>query len=148
MRVRIRRAGLCVQCLKQMSQNLMKESVHGPFERHLRETALHTNLYEHRLSPPNFIVRVSLFGILGVLMGGLFNALLKYVDTESDNRWKCGGFAALQIGIVAALFWAISWFLGPTIDDWVMATWSGFLFALTFFASQTHLNANIQCTVK
>ena len=57
------------------------------------------------------------------------------------------GFVALQIVIIASLFWFMSLLIGTSADDWVMATWSGFLFALTFFASQVSLNHNIQCAI-
>lgn len=129
------------------SRELLKETVHGPLEKHLREEALHYNLYEHKLSPLQFILRVALFGILGVVLGGLINALMRVIHNGSSNRWVCSGFVAIQIVVIAALFAIASLLIGSSIDDWVMATWTGFLFALTFFASQSTLNQNIQCAV-
>jgi hypothetical protein len=78
------------------------------------------------------------------------NALMRVVYNSAGNQSnhaKCMGFVSIQIVIIASLFWIVSVFIGSTIDDWVMATWSGFLFALTFFASQVTLNQNIQCAI-
>lgn len=59
--------------------NLLSEKVHGPLEKHFREEALHFNVSEHRMKPFQFITRVAFFGILGVVLGGLLNALMRVI---------------------------------------------------------------------
>ena len=59
--------------------SLLSEQVHGPLEKHFREEALHFNVAEHRMRPVQFILRVALFGILGVVFGGLLNALMRLI---------------------------------------------------------------------
>lgn len=106
---------------------------------------MHYNLFEHRERPFLFLGRVFLFGLLGILGGALVEALVTRVPNDGASRWRCAGLVAFQLAIVAGLFLVASFVFGSSIDNWVMETWAGFLFAITFFVAQQSLTTNTMC---
>jgi hypothetical protein len=133
------------------SMELTKESVHGKLEEHLeshfQSDVFHTNKDEHKLHPFRFVARIAFFGLLGVITGGIVNWAVSLIPNDYTKQWTCAGILALQMIITAILFWGASFLLGATFDEWVMDTWAGFLFALTFFTAQAALSNNIDCVL-
>jgi hypothetical protein len=136
---------------KNESKELIKEEVHAAlekhFESHFQNDVFHTNKDEHKIHPMRFILRIAFFGLLGVLLGGALNWAVNRIHNDYTNRWTCAGILVLQMFVIAFIFWIASFLLGATIDDWVMNTWAGFLFALTFFTAQSSLSNNIDCAL-
>jgi tetrahydromethanopterin S-methyltransferase subunit D len=133
------------------SKRLVKEEVHAAlekhFESHFQNDVFHTNKNEHKIHPFRFILRIGFFGLLGVVLGGLLNWAINRIKNDYTNRWTCSGILVLQMFTISFIFWIASFLLGATIDDWVMNTWAGFLFALTFFTAQSSLSNNIDCAL-
>lgn len=136
---------------RRSQDSLLSERRHAALEKHLEahiESQMHYNLYEHRERPFLFIGRIFLFGLLGILIGAAIEALVTRVPNDESSQVKCGLLLSMHLAIVAVLFWLASLVLGYTIDNWVMETWAGFLFALTFFTSQQSLTSNTMCTFR
>ena len=128
---------------------LTLETVHSELEKHLEqhiEEQMHYNLYEHKQKPLLFVARVFFFGALGVLCGAAVEAVITTIPNDESNQGICASILLLQLFTVAVLFLIASYIYGYTIDNWVMETWAGFLFALTFFTSQQSLTTNTMCT--
>jgi hypothetical protein len=132
-----------------LSKAITREEVHAALEKHLEshiEAQMHYNAYEHRERPLMFVGRVFLYGVVGILCGALVEFIVTRVPNDGTSQVRCGGLLAMQLAVIAGLFLGASFVFGYTIDNWVMETWAGFLFALTFFTAQQSLTSNTMCT--
>ena len=122
---------------------------HSQLATHI-ETEGHFNLYEHRESIFKFLGYFLFFALLGVGIGGLLDQLVKNVQKDNPPRWNCGVALLSQLLVVGLGFWFMldKIKLKISFDDWMLATFSGFIFALTLFTSQTTLSSNIQCLIQ
>ena len=115
-------------------------------EEHIK-AVLHVNRYEHKQNPLLFVSRIVGFGAFGAVFGALIEFLIRQIPNSERNKWACAGIFLLQLAIVAVVGLGASYLYGQDIDDWVMATWVGLLFALTFFNAQPSLSSNITCVI-
>lgn len=115
-------------------------------------TKLHTNAYEHR-NVWSFYKSCLISGFLGLLIGGVIEETMKFVEDKTSlkptSRLYCGGLLWLQLSLIA-----LALYIGnkaPFVrkvlyfDDWLMGTFAGFLFALTFINVQNRLNTSTLC---
>lgn len=87
----------------------------------------------------------------GLLIGAVIEEAISTAQEHSGvkSRFKCGAFVILHLTVIA-----LSLYIGNThpfirkylfFDDWMMSTFAGFLFALTFINVQVSLNNNMTC---
>lgn len=141
--------GTYVMCVKQMSRRLSSEKVHGRLEKHLEqhiEEQMHYNRFEHREKPWLFMGRIIFYGLLGVIGGAVVEAIITRVPNDGTSQVRCGLLIGLHLAVIAGVFLAASLVFGAGIDNWVMETWAGFMFGITFFTSQQSLTTNALCT--
>lgn len=113
------------------------------------EKKLHVNLYEHSENPIRFVGSFVLFGLLGTLFGGLLDRLIAHFQGTTTNKTSCAEYLLLNLILVGLLVYMLLRFkqVGLRFDDWMMGTFSGFIFALAFFNTQEKLSKNMQCLV-
>lgn len=111
------------------------------------EQKMHVNLYEHRENFFKFLINVTSYALLGVVAGGIVEKVSQNIQGDKDSRGDCALFLVGQLVFVSLLFFALLHvpFIYPVFDDWMMGTFAGFLFALTFFAAQPSLSTNMTC---
>lgn len=132
--------------------NLPKEEINYISE--YVQKRLHTNAYEH--SHFWIFLRDNLFAsLIGILLGGIIDQVLYHLQDITigfTNRVACATSVVINILIIIAFFFFIN--SHPFIrrylffDDWLLGTFAGFLFGLTFFQTQEVLTQNIQCVIK
>jgi hypothetical protein len=107
------------------------------------------DVYEHRKSLTSFLYYFMIASAVGLLSGALLDFAATKVRGEK-KRWKCALTLTGQIVVVGVIFYILFKLSGPKLffDDWMMSTFSGFIFALTFFGAQTSLSENINCAIE
>ena len=109
-------------------------------------TSLHTNEYEHRESLFKFVQIFFMFGFLGLLVGGFFDYAIRKIESDTTNKLECAGYLGIQFVLIAIFFYALLVLKkGVAFDDWLMGTFAGSIFALSFFTVQQQLTNNMQC---
>lgn len=113
---------------------------------------IHVNDYEHQNILP-FYKNCLLSGFLGLLVGATIEESVKLIEDHTslkpDGRLKCAALLWIQLSIIALFLFVANG--TPYVrrilyfDDWLMGTFSGFLFALTFISVQNRLSTNITC---
>lgn len=112
---------------------------------------LHTNAYEH--SNIGLYYRSCLIsGFLGLLLGATIEQSIKIIEDHSigpTGRLNCGLLLFIQLSFIALALYIgnSSTFIRKILffDDWLMGTFAGFLFALTFINVQNRLSTNMTC---
>jgi hypothetical protein len=110
------------------------------------EEQMHINKYEHQHFF-KFMQSFFLYGFLGLFVGGLFDYGIRRAEGTETSKGKCLGFLSIQFGITGIFFYfALRWTKGILpFDDWMMGTFSGFIFSLSFFTVQQSLSNNMTC---
>ena len=116
------------------------------------ETRLEYNRMEHLRAFGPFVVSLTLFGVLGLLVGGLANySIVKLqgpVDRQTvpylDSFW----YTLAHIVVLALIAYAGIHLVSRTFDDWIWSSFTGMMFWLTFLSSQTRLVTNISVLVE
>jgi hypothetical protein len=116
------------------------------------EKKLHTNAYEHT-DILLFYKNCLLSGFLGLLLGALIEQSIKTIEDHTalkgQSRLECAGLLWIQLSFISfALYLGNSTpFIKKILyfDDWLMGTFAGFLFALTFINVQNRLSTNVTC---
>ena len=118
---------------------------HKKLAQHI-EKELHTNLYEHRESILKFVGYFVIYGILGVVLGGLLDYFVGKAQGTTPSKIVCGGWLVGLLAINAVVFYVLLLVKkGIKFDDWMMSTFVGFVFSLCFFTAQSRLASNMQC---
>lgn len=128
-----------------MSREDVHDILEAHLEKHFKSDVFHTNKNEHKLRPVVFCARIVAFALLGILLGSILEWIIEQIPNDQTSRAKCGGLLLLQLVLIAVFLLAASWVLGAGVDEFVMETWAGFLFGVTFFVGQTSLASNTQC---
>ena len=113
------------------------------------EKKLHVNLYEHSENPVKFIGSFVLFGLFGTLLGGLLDRVIVHFQGSKNSKIYCAEYLLLNLVLVGLLMYIVFTVkkAGLRFDDWMMGTFTGFIFALAFFNTQEKLSSNMQCLV-
>ena len=106
------------------------------------------DVYEHRKSLTLFLYYFMIASAVGLFSGALLDFAVTKARGEK-KRWKCALALTGQIVVVGVIFYILFKLSGPKLffDDWMMNTFSGFIFALTFFGAQSSLSENISCVI-
>jgi drug/metabolite transporter (DMT)-like permease len=127
------------------NQEMHERLSHEQLAQHIEEE-LHTNIYEHRESYEKFLLYFIGYGILGVALGGTLDYAIKKAQGPTPKRLSCFGWLLGNLLITATAFFVILKLKrGVKFDDWMMATFAGFIFSLCYFTSQSNLSSNMQC---
>ena len=108
---------------------------------------VHTNKLEHKEGYLQFVFLFVFYAFLGIISGAFVDIISKKARYNSTSKLKCFGILATQLLVIGSVFFLlmkIRFKSGIIFDDWMMATWSGFVFSLTFFTSQKSLSELIQ----
>lgn len=136
------------------AENVM---THAGLEKHILEEHVHSNRFEHRQSLTRFLVNFFVYAFLGILLGGLIDRVVAKVRGDLNSKWRCLSALSAQLAVTGTAFYILvklsetqnlNFLFGLMFDDWMMGTWQGFIFALTFFGTQQSLTDNIQCVVQ
>ena len=112
----------------------------------------HINFYEHKHFASFYwsCIQSSFMGLLlGAIIEEGITTFQDHFGADDKKRLKCGIFVLVQLTVIA-----VALYLGNTtpfvrrylyFDDWLMSTFAGFLFALTFINVQTSLSNNMTC---
>jgi hypothetical protein len=117
----------------QLKQNILSE--------------IHINKLEHKENYFQFTSLFLFYALLGIFSGGLIDLLSKKLRNNSSSKLTCLGILSLQVVFIGSIFFTlmkVKFQSGISFDDWMMATWSGFIFSLAFFTSQKTLSELIQ----
>lgn len=107
---------------------------------------LHVNKYEHRDSIYKFMQVFFMSGFLGLFIGGLFDYIVRHAEGTEPSKPRCFGYLTLQFAFTGLFFYfALLYKRGISFDDWMMSTFAGFIFALSFFTVQQTLTNNMLC---
>lgn len=103
------------------------------------------NVKEHSLNVMQFLAMIFAFSLMGFALGAAGELVTRWLQGDTvENKWKCGGFAIFQIGLVGLiLFVLVSW--NRYFDDWLLSTFAGMFFALMLLNTQERLSDNIKC---
>lgn len=107
------------------------------------------NYYEHQ-NYFKFIFSCIVSGFLGSFIGAIVEEITAATQRHAGNknRLKSGAFVLYQLFLISTTLYIGN--LAPFIksylyfDDWLMSTFAGFIFALTFINVQNSLTTNIQ----
>ena len=105
---------------------------------------------EHRESFMKFLARVMAFALLGCILGGLLDKLINWLQDSKFAWWQCFGFLVLQLLITSIVFYILLKYLivrPVPFDEWMINTFAGFLFTITYFTSQETLTNNSECAI-
>jgi hypothetical protein len=105
---------------------------------------------EHRESFFKFILIVTGFALLGSILGGLLDKLVNWLQDSKFAWYQCFGFLILQLLITSVVFFLMLKFIvvrPVPFDDWMINTFAGFLFTITYFTSQETLTKNSECAI-
>ena len=105
---------------------------------------------EHRESFMKFLALVTGFALLGCILGGLLDKLINWVQDSKFAWWQCFGFLVLQLLITSIVFYILLKYLivrPVPFDEWMINTFAGFLFTITYFTSQETLTKNSECAI-
>jgi len=105
---------------------------------------------EHRDSFLKFIFKVTIFALLGAILGGLLDKLMNWIQGTRDEWYECLGFLTLQLLITSLFFFIVLRYIivrPEPFDDWMINTFAGILFTITYFASQSTLSKNADCSM-
>lgn len=112
---------------------------------------LHTNKSEHKEGYVKFVFLFVFFALVGIISGGLVDFVSKKARNNSTSKIKCFGILSAQLFVIGSVFFFLMQLRvksGIVFDDWMMGTWSGFIFSLTFFTSQKSLSDLIEIVIK
>jgi len=110
-----------------------------------------TNYFEHRRSFTTFTFFITLYAFIGFGLGTLLDIICRNVRGSPNNRLRCFGVLCLWILLISlGLYFTlkISNSYGIVIDNWIFGTYEGFVFFLSFLASQTFLGDTAQCAIR
>jgi ABC-type Fe3+-siderophore transport system permease subunit len=105
---------------------------------------------EHRESFFKFLLTVTIFAFIGAMLGGLLDKLVNWMQGNRKSTWDCIGFVLVQLIITSAIFYIVLKYIivrPVPFDDWMINTFAGFLFTITFFTSQETLTKNSECSI-
>jgi hypothetical protein len=108
---------------------------------------VHINKLEHKENYIQFTGSFLFYALLGIISGGLIDIVSKKARNNSNSKIKCIGILILQLSFVGSVFYLfmkVKFKSGISFDDWMMATWTGFIFSLAFFTSQRTISELIQ----
>jgi hypothetical protein len=108
---------------------------------------VHVNKEEHRENYFYFTFLFVFYGSLGITLGKGVDFVSKKVRNGSNSRVACAGILLLQLTVIASVFYALmhtKFYNNIAFDDWLMATWKGFVFSLSFFTAQKSIQDLIQ----
>jgi len=105
---------------------------------------------EHRESFFKFILVVTVFAVLGCILGGLLDKFIGWIQGDSNAWWQCFGYVVLQLLVTSVVFYIMLKYIvvrPVPFDEWMINTFGGLLFLLTYFTSQTRLSSNSDCII-
>ena len=108
---------------------------------------MHTNKSEHKEGYFQFVFLFVFYALVGIISGAIVDFVSKNARNNSNSKIKCFGILTVQLIVIGSVFFSlmkVQFRSGIVFDDWMMATWSGFIFSLTFFTSQKSLSDLIQ----
>lgn len=108
---------------------------------------VHTNKQEHKENYFQFVFYFIFYALLGIIAGALVDVASKKARNNSNSKAKCFGILLLQLLAIGTIVYVLMQFKfksGISFDDWLMATWSGFIFSLAFFTTQKSISDLIQ----
>jgi len=108
---------------------------------------VHTNKSEHTEGYLRFVFLFVSYALVGIISGALVDFVSKKARNNSNSKIKCFAILTVQLVVIGSVFFSLMQLRfksGIVFDDWMMATWSGFIFSLTFFTSQKSLSDLIQ----
>jgi len=109
------------------------------------EDKLHVNKSEHKETFIEFTSRFVFYALLGAALGGIADIASNKLRNKSNSKVRCGLILLLQLFVIGSIFfWLTRANFQIPFDDWLMETWTGFVFAITFFSSQKSLSDLIQ----
>lgn len=103
-----------------------------------------TNYKEHSYPFLKFMGIMLLASSLGAVLGGIVEKAIGAL--QKDTNKNCISFLMLHLTLIAFILYAAV-HLYRYFDDWLLATFAGFLFALTFFNVQDSISGNLHCIV-
>lgn len=102
------------------------------------------NFNEHLSSYVSFVSWLSIAAFVGIVAGTLIDKFINVLSLD------CTLLVIIELLLIITIFYVFFKFVkyGKLFfDDWLWGTFSGFMFALTFFASLPSLASNISCSV-
>ena len=106
--------------------------------------------YERKQTFLKFMTVVLLWAIIGCILGALLDKLIDYFQRDKTAPWQCFGFLVLELFITCIVFYVMLQYIvvrPVSFDEWMMNTFAGFLFSLTYFTSQVTLSKNADCAI-
>ena len=111
---------------------------------------MHVNAYEHT-NFRYFYFSCLVSSFLGLFVGSIIEEAIVTIEGRfpATSRIRCGVLLVIQLSIIA-----MALHIGNTtpfirrylyFDDWLMGTFAGFLFALTFINVQSALSTHMTC---
>jgi hypothetical protein len=97
-----------------------------------------------------FLALVTGFALLGCILGGLLDKLINWVQDSKFAWWQCFGFLVLQLLITSIVFYILLKYVivrPVPFDEWMINTFAGFLFTITYFTSQETLTKNSEWAI-
>jgi hypothetical protein len=105
------------------------------------------NIAEHKAKLPQFLLVIIWYGLLGAMVGGANEWLLRKIQGQRNTRLEALAFIVLQLVFVGVeLFIVFQYTQKHTLvfDDWLWNTFAGFIFGVTFFSGQDNITRNIK----